>query len=287
MSSDSRKVTGNIYLSMISSGLAEAITMPLDTIKVNMQARSISGGTHPLLSSVKDIYNQNGLSGFYRSLGASVGRQMLSGGVRLGMYEWMQDNFNIPSMVTGVIPGVMGNLFGGIVQGGACGVVACTASMPLDLVKTRVQAVQGTKDACGVLTMTRRVILQEGVLGFYSGYRQALERSIMISAVQMPVYFGLQGILKNWEDDFSINIRSSLSVLGCTAATTICVYPIDMAKTQIQHNGGRGTLATMIEISRRGGVGSLYRGSTMSFTRALPQFWFTSLIYENLKVYLA
>lgn len=273
----SDKSSKSIPLSMLASGLAESLTMPLDTIKVNMQTHFNKGGKHPLINSIQGIYTQNGISGFYRSLVPSVGRQMLSGGIRLGLYEELQNSLGWQKDY---------GLFGSIGQGAICGVVASTTAMPLDLLKTRVQSVQGTSKSLGFIQMSRKVWNKEGIPGFYRGYRQAVERSVLISAVQMPVYFGLQTELKKY-DWISLNLRSTLSVLGCTAATTLMVYPIDLCKTQIQARPDitGGTLGVMNNVFKTQGVRGLYRGCLISSTRALPQFWLTSLFYENLKKY--
>jgi len=270
----------SIPISMLASGMAEGLTMPLDTIKVHMQAHLKDGGRHPLMSSLRGIYAQNGIGGFYRSFVPSIGRQMLSGGIRLGLYEELSDSLGWQKQY---------GLLGGVGQGVICGVVASSAAMPLDLLKTRVQSVQGTPKAVGFREMSGMVWRNEGVRGFYRGYRQALERSVMISAIQMPTYFGLQNELKK-HDWISLNMRSTLSVLGCTAATTVVIYPVDLCKTQVQARctgteAVSGTLRVMGKVMRDQGLRGLYRGCLVSATRALPQFWLTSLFYENLKKY--
>jgi hypothetical protein len=171
-------------------------------------------------------------------------------------------------------------------QGAICGVVSSSVSMPFDLIKTRVQAVQGTQKALGVLAMTRHVWQQYGFIGFYHGYRQTLERSVSISVIQMPVYFTIQQFLSQdqFKDNLGLNLRSTLATIGATFCTTAVVYPIDMVKTQIQHSGNnRGTWGTIHYLIQTHGIKSLYRGCLVGFTRAFPQFWLTSIFYENLK----
>mgnify|MGYP003147300467 CR=1 FL=1 len=277
MVSDKNKIA----ISMVSSGMAEAITCPLDTIKVNMQAASNNGIRDPLRYSIARIYGVSGIQGFYRSVGPSVTRQMLSGGVRLGLYETTNSTSIGKQMKS--IPFV-----GSIAQGAFCGVIACTLSMPMDLIKTRVQAVQGTSKATTSMGMIKNVLGESGLVGFYSGYLQSLQRSVMISAIQIPTYFYIQKELEQYQDLLNLNVRSSLSVLGCTLVTTTCVYPIDLAKTKIQHEGltRTSTVKMINRVARETGVSGLYRGASVSFVRALPQFWLTSLFYENLKNYM-
>ncbi len=279
--SKSHKIN-TILLSMVSSGLAELVTVPIDTVKVHLQAnisQSIPSKTNPILRSVKEIYRYDGIKGFYRSSVASVGRQMLSGGVRMGLFDWINLYWKKDTYTTSQ------KIISNMGQGAICGVVSSSISMPFDLVKTRVQAVQGTSQNMGVTGMIKYVWKQHGLVGFYHGYRQTMERSVSISMIQMPVYFTIQEFLKSQDKlNLDLNLRSTLSTIGATLATTALVYPIDMVKTQIQYSGtNRGTLGTMKYLIQTHGIRSLYRGCLVGFSRAFPQFWLTSLFYENLK----
>jgi hypothetical protein len=204
---------------------------------------------------------------------------MLSGGVRMGLFDWINLYWKKDTYTTSQ------KIISNMGQGAICGVVSSSISMPFDLVKTRVQAVQGTSQNMGVTGMIKYVWKQHGLVGFYHGYRQTMERSVSISMIQMPVYFTIQEFLKSQDKlNLDLNLRSTLSTIGATLATTALVYPIDMVKTQIQYSGtNRGTLGTMKYLIQTHGIRSLYRGCLVGFSRAFPQFWLTSLFYENLK----
>lgn len=279
-----QRSNNTILLSMTASGLAELITVPIDTVKVHMQAhvnRQTSVHTtakNPMIRSMVEIFKVDGLGGFYKSSMASVTKGMCSGGIRIGLYDylnlsWKKDTYNTPAKVAA-----------NITQGAICGVVSSSVSMPFDLVKTRVQAVQGTSQAKNVGEMIKHVLKEQGILGFYRGYRQTVERSVLISVIQMPVYFTMQQTLDQFRDILGLNTRATIATLAAIVTTTAIVYPLDLVKTQIQYTGKTmGTIDMVKHIIKTTGPRSLYRGCSVGFARAFPLFWLTSIFYENLK----
>jgi len=62
-------------------------------------------------------------------------------------------------------------VYASLMLGGVAGVTAATCTYPTDLIKRRLQmkSLEGVKKYKGILDCIRRIIAEEGVIGFYKG----------------------------------------------------------------------------------------------------------------------
>lgn len=261
---------------MGASAIAESITSPLDTIKTNLQANLNSNRN--ITSTIHNIYQVNGIIGFYQSWLPSVCRQVCSSGVRLGLYGYAREHLN----------GLETNIIGGkIILGAGCGLISSATALPFDNIKTRIQGNQGNIEV-KTNDLVKKIWQSEGPSGFYRGFWQTAQRTCLISAVQLPTYFTLQDQFNRF-DTIPLNVRTTMASVLTTVAVTSVVYPIDLCKTQVQTNSSlqQSTLTTMNKVIQQNGVKYLYRGWSVGLGRALPQFWLTTIFYENIKQYLS
>jgi len=268
-----------LAIGMTSASLAEACTLPLDTIKVHMQANLANltvkdASSRPMISTIKGIYQTRGIGGFYQSWFPSIARTACATGSRLGSYEFMKDHVGLDQKIIG----------GNIIQAGVCGLASNTLAMPLDVIKTRIQSRLATGDKLGFLPMYKEVWKEAGIKGFYSGFSQNIQRSILLSCVQLPTYFYLQDELKKF-DHLSLSLRTTIASIGTTFAVTSVVYPIDLCKTLVQNDfkNKLGTGRLMINVARENGISKLYQGSSVMLARAMPQFMLVAFFYEHIK----
>lgn len=280
MSKNDLNLSQHLICTMGAAGLSELVTMPLDTVKVHLQTHLTTSGTrHQVFKSINTIYHNNGIIGFYQSLVPSVTRQMCSSGIRFGLYSYLSDNTSLGN--------TLGNtLWGKPVMAIGCGLISNFTALPFDVVKTRIQGAQGTSNI--VNGITKHIWKNEGLLGFYRGFWQTGQRVCTISAIQLPVYFETQQRLRAYEDKLNLGIRTTLASLLTTIIVTSVVYPIDLCKTQIQNHVGleQSTIKIIREITYRRGFWGLYQGWSVGLARALPNFWLTTIFFENIKKFM-
>lgn len=269
MNKEKLSLSKHLGCTMGGAGLAEFLTLPLDTIKTHTQTHL---GISPK-QSMKQIYTYNGMKGFYQSSIPAVARQMCSSGVRLGLYSYLDEYLQIDQK----------HWSNKVMLGITCGLISNFTALPFDVIKTKVQGMQGSHRTINTWQIPKNIWESEGLIGFYRGFRQTAQRICIISAVQLPVYFEIKERLK--ETPLPLNVKTSISATVTTIAVTTVVYPIDVIKTLVQNHNhlNQGTVHVIKKIVNEHGIISLYRGWSVGLGRALPNFLLTTILFENLK----
>ena len=77
--------------------------------------------------------------------------------------------------------------------GGACGLISWTWCYPVDVVKSRIQAVSyGAEPVTPILRMARHIWAKEGWRGFFVGYSVMAVRSVPVNAA---TFYGYESAL--------------------------------------------------------------------------------------------
>ena len=147
---------------------AEALTLPLDMAKVRLQLQqtgSAVGGAasapkyRGLLGTVATVAREEGPAALWRGLVPALHRQVVYGGLRIGLYE--------------PVKGYTNTLFGGeglaskVAAGLATGAAAIAVASPTDLVKVRMQAQPGRYGSA--LGAYATIVRTEGVRALWTG----------------------------------------------------------------------------------------------------------------------
>merc|ERR1711935_1173105 len=77
----------NLCCAVFSGSLSSALANPLDVMKVRMQSRT-GLTTTGLLSTLVDIWRQEGVSGLWRGVCPTAQRAGIVAGVQLPVYDW-------------------------------------------------------------------------------------------------------------------------------------------------------------------------------------------------------
>lgn len=92
-----------ISAGIISSGVAELVTLPICTVKTVYQSqRNIS-----YLESARLIYQQQGLFGFYRASIPAIGAQIFASTYKLAMFEILREHYRLRSQLSLILAGVL------------------------------------------------------------------------------------------------------------------------------------------------------------------------------------
>ncbi|TNY24048.1 DUF89 domain-containing protein [Rhodotorula diobovata] len=170
----------------LGAGMMEAIfaVTPSETIKTKLiddQKREVPryrGLVHGTLSIVKE----EGISGIYRGLGPVAARQGANSAVRFTTYGTLK------SFVQGSRPGEA--LPAGITFaiGAVAGVVTVYATMPLDVIKTRMQSLEARTQYRNAFHCAARIFAEEGVVRFWRGATPRLARLVLSGGIVFTVY---------------------------------------------------------------------------------------------------
>jgi hypothetical protein len=284
------KTSKNLLYSTSSAAIAELCTLPIDTVKVYIQANNLPGSDRiKPLTAVHTIYKNHGLNGFYRSWIPSTLRQTAYTGIRIGLYDnWLHNNntnTNTNTDKSNIMKPIMG---------GFTGLVSSLIASPFDFLKTKLQ-----HQPQDVSKLVRTTYNDHGVRGFFNGWVQTSQRSVLISSLQLPIFFSLQESfdhkISKFKSKHNVDISDNTSMFMRTTSASIItsiivtgvVYPIDLAKSLIMTSNSSNipskTHHILARLAQTNGIVSFYRGISVSIMRSIPHFFITSITYEYLK----
>ncbi|KAK2079158.1 Matrilysin [Prototheca wickerhamii] len=246
-------------------------SLPLDTAKVTLQLQPKSANPkyRGLIGTTLTLAKEQGPAALYKGLGPGLHRQILFGGLRIGMYEPVKGLF-VGKDHTGDI-----SLGTKIAAGLTTGALGIAVASPTDLVKVRMQS-EG-KLAPG---QARRypsafaaygiIARQEGVRALWTGLGPNMARNAIINAAELASYDQIkQTLLRSgvFNDDIYCHIASGLGA-GFFA---VCVgSPVDVVKSRMMGAAPgvySGVIDTFIKTARKDGVLAFYSGFGPNFAR--------------------
>ena len=176
-----------------------------------------------------------------------------------------------------------------ILAGAITGTVGSAIANPCDLVKVRMQAVEGTGSRYpNTINAFQSIYKETGtVLGLWRGCVPTVQRAALLTAAQIPAYDHSKHMLINrgYKDGPEMHFVCSMFAGVCAAIVT---SPVDMAKTRIMNSSrgdGKytGVLQTLTHIARTEGITALYKGFNSQWLRIGPHTMITLMIFENLR----
>ncbi|KZV53774.1 mitochondrial uncoupling protein 5 [Dorcoceras hygrometricum] len=187
----------------------------------------------------------------------------------------------------------------GFVEGGIASIVAGCSTHPLDLIKVRMQ-LQGEAPVLqpalagahhhhihlpppppprvGLVSVGLRIVQQDGPAALFSGVSATVLRQTLYSTTRMGLY---EIIKKKWSDPNTNNlplmrkITAGLIAGGIGAAVG---NPADVAMVRMQADGRlplsqrrnyKSVVDAISQMTNKEGVGSLWRGSSLTVNRAM------------------
>lgn len=129
------------------------------------------------------IVRQEGFFGIYRGLVPVMLRQGANSAVRFGTYSTLRNFVQGSARPGQALPG--GITFG---IGAIAGIVTVYATMPLDVVKTRMQTLEARSKYKGTLDCMVQIFRHEGILAFWRGATPRLARLMLSGGIVFTVY---------------------------------------------------------------------------------------------------
>lgn len=215
------------------------------------------------------IVKNNGVTGLYNGISASLLRQLSYSTVRFGVYEDLKarltNDGKAPSSLTLVALASLSGFIGGIC-GNAADVLNVRmqhdAALPANLRRNYQNALHGW------IRMTQ----EEGLRSWFRGWWPNSVRAAAMTASQLASYDAAKGVLVDGAgmrgDSLGTHFTASL-LAGLVAATA--TNPVDVIRTRIMSSGGsHGVLAVVSGLYSSEGLRWLFRGWTPSFLRLGP-----------------
>lgn len=269
----------------ITSGFLTGTTIrlfvqPLDVLKIRFQLqeeptiRKGGGKYNGIGQSIKTIYKEEGITAFWKG---HIPAQLLS-----QIYAIVQFTTYIQfaKYFTKIFKNnkdcqTLSDFFAGSLSGS----LSITASMPLDVIRTRMVA-QGTpKIYKNIFHATKKIFKKEGYRGFYKGLSASITQTAPFTGLQFLSYNYLGNV---WEKLISTNNSSIGSVIcgGLAGCFSKCImYPFDVVRHRMQvlpsdrRGFGKATIhigmiGTFKKIIREESVFGLYKGLVASILKA-------------------
>ena len=178
--------------SFMSTLIAESIMLPVTTIKTVYQTTK----NKSILHTTRNIYQQRGIKGFYRSAFPSVLSQSISTSTKFMVYSFVKRN-NGESLFCNVLSSLL------------AGIVACSIVHPINVIKQHQER--------GLSFIERLNVV--GPKLFYRGYTRGLLLSMLLT-MSFPIY----DCCKKYIDS------TPLSAAIASIIITTLVQPIDLMK---------------------------------------------------------
>ncbi|KAK5641955.1 hypothetical protein RI129_010502 [Pyrocoelia pectoralis] len=269
-----------------SGVVSTVICYPLELVKNRMQVYGKFGKGHPTaFNFMKIIVKQNGILGLYKGCGASVVRQTLYTGTRMGLYQAWLDYINN----TYGSPNLLGMCGLAIVSGAMGGI----AGLPADVALTRITTDEllpsdKRRNYKNVTDAITRMYKEEGPSTLFLGFTSVVVRAVILNTSQILSYYYIKQVVLRFglvDDNTSAHISCSMV---SALLTTYIVLPMDVAKTRLQsmqvingkpeYSSFRHVLKSII---MKEGFTALWSGIGPLVIRNGPQFFIIFLAYEQ------
>lgn len=174
-------------LAGLGAGMTEAIfaVTPSETIKTKLidDSKRPNPQYRGLIHGTKCIIQQEGIRGIYRGLFPVMMRQGANSAVRFTTYSTLKQLVQgsvrpgqpLPSAVT----------FG---IGGIAGLVTVYTTMPLDVIKTRMQSLEARAQYRNSFHCGYRIFTEEGIWRFWTGTTPRLTRLVLSGGIVFTIY---------------------------------------------------------------------------------------------------
>ncbi|KAH8115051.1 mitochondrial tricarboxylate transporter [Phellopilus nigrolimitatus] len=186
-------------LAGLGAGMMEAVfaVTPSETIKTKLidDAKRPNPQYRGLMHGTASIIKQEGVFGIYRGLFPVMMRQGANSAVRFTTYttlkQFVQGNARpgqpIPTSIT----------FG---IGALAGLVTVYSTMPLDVIKTRMQSIEARQHYRNSFHCAYRIFTEEGVLRFWTGTTPRLARLVMSGGIVFTIYEKIISVIGGREE---------------------------------------------------------------------------------------
>ncbi|KAK7386734.1 hypothetical protein VNO78_27069 [Psophocarpus tetragonolobus] len=294
----------------IASVIAGCSTHPLDLIKVRMQLQgesqpsnirpslafqpsSVHAPPHPAakagpISVGVKLVQQEGVTGLFSGVSATILRQLLYSTTRMGLYEMFRQKWSDPNSASGTMP-LSRKISAGLISGG----IGAAVGNPADVAMVRMQAdgrlpPAQRRNYTSVVDAIIRMRKDEGITSLWRGSSLTVNRAMLVTASQLASYDQFKEMILEkgvMHDGLGTHVTASFAA-GFVAA--VMSNPVDVIKTRVMNMKVKpgaappysGALDCAMKTVRVEGPMALYKGFIPTISRQGP---FTVVLFVTLE----
>ncbi|KAF5637918.1 mitochondrial dicarboxylate transporter [Fusarium sp. NRRL 52700] len=244
-----------------ASALAACVTHPLDLANV----------VPSFASAVKVIVSDEGVSGLYSGLTASVVRQLTYSGIRFGIYEELKSKAGSAPTSHFLLATAWCSGFAGGIAGNFADVLNVRMQHDGSLPSHQRHNYRHVGD--GMLRLAR----EEGISAYMRGWLPNCTRAATQTAGQLASYDIIKRFILNYrKTEETPTVQATSAFLAAVIAVTV-TNPLDVLKTRVMSSTSTeatGMVATARKAFRVEGPAWIFRGWVPSFLRVGPHTMF-------------
>jgi solute carrier family 25 protein 34/35 len=268
-----------------SGGMAVCFSHPLELTKVRLQLDNerAARGTPRMYAGWIDCVGKNwasdGVRGLQRGLSLGIAREVCFNAVRIGLLGTVTDTVHASGSALGLVdasapPSGPERMVAGL----TCGALGGCCVNPIEVVKTRFQALGGLTG--------HQLWRTEGLGGLMRGVGVSTLRGILGPGSQIVAY----GELKSAAVARGADAKATTTHVGCAlcsaSVSVACVNPVDVTRTRL-YNAPVGRYASGMDAARalvaHEGLLAFYKGALTHFLRLGPHMVLVFSILEKLR----
>lgn len=283
----------------ISGAASRTAVAPLERLKILMQTQPVGakGPYTGLFSGLRAMVREDSslLRAMFRGNGANVLRIVPNAAIQLAMVERLH-GYLAAAAEAGVGPAgnaARSRAVDAVAIGGLAGMVAASATYPLDFIRGRLTIQRtGFEPYRGVTHGLRKCIGEEGLHSIFRGITPTLLGVIPYVGLSFTLFETVRPILPRKNDGSGRPTTGSAIVCGAMASATgqMAAYPLDLCRRRMQVGGfgnaglgGRGMRDVLRDVVKTEGVRGLYRGLVPNLIKVAPASCVSFLAYEQVR----
>jgi len=284
----------------ISNMAASAATNPLDIIKVRQQLRTQTPGvrSNAFWTVGVEMARTEGVLSLMKGFSASMLRELVYSGMRLGSYEYFKDVLHERSQGSLSREGIGLKVAAATIASALGSAIA----NPTDLVKVRMQAYYPSgspyrnmrhafamiwKEGVAPAASTGPGSVPDGLRALYRGTTPTTVRGIVLSVSQICSYDQAKQVLKRRgliQEGVGLHfVASMFAGLVCSITSN----PVDVVKVRLMNDSGReyrGVSDCVRNIMAEEGPLAFYKGFGMCWARLGLHTVLTFVVFERLRL---
>lgn len=256
----------------LAGALSKTFMSPFSRIVIILQVSAPDIKAH---QAVLDIVRGNGLMGLFRGNVPGIFRLAPATAIHQSFYAKLK-RYHIQKGTFGIKEEFLCGCLGGA--------VSLTATMPLDVVRTRMSLVDSHSSILGT---ARDIFRHSGIRGLYAGLPMALAEAAPYMGIQMIVLEYLRPKIRRYLT-VDLSVKDYLVTVGAASvaamAGALCTYPLVSIRRNQQIQPDLSWTQTSQFLYRHGGgVRRFYKGIGLYLTSVVPTVAVALTSFEALK----
>jgi len=286
-----------------AGGISRTAVAPLERLKIVLQVQGNEKVYTGVWQGLVRMVKTDGFKGLMKGNGTNCIRIIPNSACKFLAYEkfkqilsaYKKDRYGDGNMTP----------VSRLVAGGCAGIVAMSATYPLDMVRGRLTVQEGAGvEYKGIWHASIEIYRHEGFFAFYRGWVPSVIGVIPYAGLNFAVYETSKAYLAMYHGHSSDGDLTTVEMLACGALAGACgqtvAYPFDVARRRLQVSGWqgvkqlhadhgqairyRGMIDCFVRTVQEEGMKALFKGLWPNYLKVVPSISLAFVCYEKIKV---